>query len=182
MKHDHVAVTVLIVLGLLLGGGEALAQQSPEGAGPGPGYRHGPRARIGHGGGGEMGWMRAIKALDLSMEQVQGIARVRADMIVKTAPLQAQLQVKELELRNLWLAATPDRRAIVAKHNEIDALRRQVRDARIDFRLGVYQVLTTAQRDQVRQAIEDRRAGPHKGWGRKGRAGTAGPPGADMPM
>lgn len=140
-------LTGALALALLLGATNAWGQ----GRRMGPGRGH--------------GWMRAVKSLDLSTDQIQKISQARASMVSKIAPVRAQIDVKRAELRALWQAKSPSRRAIIAKHNEIDALHRQVRDARIDFKLRVYSFLTPQQRSKVQQAAAKR-----GGWGR-GRGG-----------
>ncbi len=156
-----------IAMVLALGGSEAWAQRGGWGRGGG------------HGGG----WMRQVKSLDLSTKQVQSIAEARADMIAKVAPVRAQIVVKRHELHALWSAKTPNRRAIIAKHNEINALDQGIRNARIDFKIRVFGVLTAHQRVRLQKAIEagppGRGRGPGKRPGRGHRGGGwGGGPGA----
>ena len=124
----------------------------------------------GRGGGMGRGWMRHVKGLDLSAQQRQKVGELRVAMITKTAPVKAQVEVKRAELRQLWQAKSPSKQAIVRKMNEIDALHRQLRDARVDFRLGVIAVLTPAQRAKLQSAIA---AGPrfHSKRGKRGKRG-----------
>jgi Spy/CpxP family protein refolding chaperone len=148
-------VAPAVAVAVIFGSGEARAQRGP----------------FGGRGDDVPGWVRHVETLDLSAAQVQKIAEARADMVVKTAPAKAQLQVKHYELRALWTSKAPERRAIVAKHDEIDALERQVRDARIDFKLRVIGVLTTAQRDRLQKSLEEapfrgRGHGPGRGYGK----------------
>ena len=128
-------------------------------------------AQRGGGRGGGRGWMRAVKSLDPSTDQVRRISELRSAMHVKVAPLEAQLEVKRHELHALWQAKRPNRGAILAKQGEMDGLRSKIRVARTDFRLGVLGVLSAQQRQQLRTTMEQRRAwgGPGKGAGRWGK-------------
>jgi len=157
VRRAMISGVVLLVVGL--GASEARAQG------------------MGRGRGGDRAFMGHLKSLNLTAPQLQQISQLRADMLAKTAPARAQLQVKHAELRTLWLAKSPSRAAIIAKHNEIDTLERQLRNARIDLRLNVFKVLTPQQRSQLQAGLA---AGPRggKGWGRgpgKGRGRGRGP-------
>lgn len=136
--------------------------------------------RGGRGWGGRGGgWMRHVKSLNLSSSQIQKIGQLRTEMVSKVAPLRAQIDVKRAELRTLWQTSSPNRRSIVAKHNEIDAIHRQIRNHRIDFKIGVIGALTPAQRGELQKAIAagpPYGRGPHRGKGR-GRGGPGCPGG-----
>lgn len=136
MNTHRAILSGLILLALTVGASDAWAQ------------RGGP--------GGNRGMRGQLKSLNLSAQQSQQIGQLRSTMITRTAPIKAQLQVKGAELRALWAAPNPNRAAIVAKHNEVDALRRQLRDARIDFRLHLFRVLTPQQRAQLQSAQASR--------------------------
>jgi Spy/CpxP family protein refolding chaperone len=119
--------------------------------------------------------MKHLKSLNLSLQQKQQLSQMRTEMRSKTAPIKSQLQVRRSELRALWLAKSPSRSAIVAKHNELDVLRRQLRDARIDFRLRVLKMLTPQQRAKLQADLaarpprgKARGKGRGKGWRRGG--------------
>lgn len=136
MNQQRVMLSAVILMSLSLGASEAWAQRDE--------HRFGRSIR-GH-----------LKSLNLSQQQQQQISQMRSNMVTKTAPLRAQLEVKRAELRSLWLATTPNRGAIVAKHSEVDGLRRQLRNARIDFRLKVFSVLTPQQRSQLQTSLAAR--------------------------
>ena len=90
------------------------------------------------------------------------------------------MQSLRQELHALWQAETPDREAILAKMEEMDAMRDSLRDARrqqrVDVRLSVLQVLTPEQREkwvELRQEMRSERPGRF-GGGRGGPHGRKG--------
>lgn len=158
MNMQRVMLSAVILTSLSLGATEAWAQRGGRGG----------KAIRGH-----------LKSLNLSQQQQQQISQLRSNTVTKVAPLRAQLRVKRAELRSLWLATSPNRGAIVAKHNEVDALRRQLRDARIDFRLKVLNVLTPQQRSQFQSALaarpqQGKRLSQRRGRGKSHRFGGGG--------
>jgi Spy/CpxP family protein refolding chaperone len=91
----------------------------------------------------------------------------------------ADLQVKRLELNELLAADNPDRAAIDAKLQEVSAAQMASEKAGIDNRLALRDILTPAQRQQLKTL---RTAGPQAGGtaqttpraGGRGGRGTAG--------
>ena len=93
----------------------------------------------------------------------------------------ADLQVKRLELNELLAADNPDRAAIDAKLQEVSAAQMASQKAAIDNRLALRDILTPAQRQQLKTL---RTAGPQTGGtaqttpravaGGRGGRGTAG--------
>ena len=124
----------------------------------------------GFGGGKGRGWGRgygpgpmALAALDLTAAQQKKIDELRAAHNERLSDLQARLDVLRSEMAELWRADRPDRKAILAKHGEMDVLRQQIREEGVDFRLAVVDLLTT---DQLKQLKTWRgRRGPGKGRG-----------------
>jgi Spy/CpxP family protein refolding chaperone len=94
----------------------------------------------------------------------------------------ADLEVKQIDLRDLLSGDKPDRAAIEAKLQEISTARLALEKSAIDFRLNSRDALTPAQRDKLHQIMHDRRRpgggpgplGPN-GAGRGGQRGS-GPP------
>ena len=124
----------------------------------------------GFGGGMGRGWgggygpgPMALAALDLTVAQQKKIAELRAGLNERLSDLQTRLDAKRSEMAELWRAQRPDRKAILAKHEEMDVLRRQIREEGVDFRLAAMDLLTT---DQLKQLKTWRgRRGPGKGRG-----------------
>ena len=61
------------------------------------------------------------------------------------------IRAKHDELRLLWTAENPDRAQILAKMNEIGALRQQMEAGRVDARLEFIKLLTPEQRAEIRK-------------------------------
>lgn len=142
----------------------------------------------GFGGGMGPGWGRGYGAgpmtlavLDLTDAQIKKIDELRAAYDRRLSKLQARLDVLRGELAWLWSADRPDRKAIQAKHREMDVIRGQMRDEGVDLRLAVMDLLTTDQLEKLRTLSGRRGAGQGRGqgpcgwgmgWGRGGGRGA----------
>jgi len=99
----------------------ALVLAGPGGWGRGMGYGGGgPGMGMGHGGYPYAG--------SLSPEQSQKVQALQEAYLKEISPLQNQLFTSKTELRTLWSAANPDKEQIMAKQNEINALRQQLQE------------------------------------------------------
>jgi Spy/CpxP family protein refolding chaperone len=139
----------------------------------GRGYGRGYGRGMGRGWGGR-GWGRglgpgpmALASLDLTAAQKKKIEELRADYDRRISDLQARLDVLRSEMAELWSADRPDRKAILAKHREIDVVRGQMREEGVDLRLAVMDLLTTDQLEKLRTF--GGRRGPGRGLGPCGR-------------
>jgi Spy/CpxP family protein refolding chaperone len=147
MKRPVVLVVFVLVLGLALA-----AAAQPFRGGPGPGMGPGPDLP---------------EQLKLTLQQKQKIADLRAATLKKVAPAEIDLRVKHAEMDALWLVDQPKRDAILKKLGEMDALHVKVREAWIDFELGMLKVLTPAQRNTLAQHRgPGHMGGPGMGMGR----------------
>jgi Spy/CpxP family protein refolding chaperone len=90
----------------------------------------------------------------------------------------ADLEVKQIDLRDLLSADKPDRAAIDSKLQDISTARLALEKSAIDFRLNSRDALTPAQREKLRQIMRDRNRpgdGPRvHGPGGTGRGGPRG--------
>ncbi len=143
---------------------------SAQGWGHGWGRGHGrgmvPGMGPGYGRGYGPGPM-ALASMDLSAAQKKKIEELRADYQQRLTDLQARLDVLRGEMADLWSADRPDRKAILAKHREMDVVRSQMREEGVDFRLAVMDLLTTDQLQKLRTWRG--RRGPGRGLGPCGR-------------
>ena len=145
---------VYVILALVLGVAVAATAQPRRGGPPGP--------------------PDLPEQLKLTLQQKQKIVELRAATLKKAAPAEVDLRVKHVELGGLWLADQPKRDALLKKLGEIDALHAKVREAWIDFELGLLKLLTPAQRQTLAQ---------HRGPGHLGGPGMGrGPHGPGMGM
>jgi zinc resistance-associated protein len=145
MKTSRISVVVLLALTLTLG----LAASSwarPFGGGM---------------GGGMMG------AMNLSPDQAGKLFDLKEKFRNDTAEVRKQMMVKHAELAALWKAETPDEKAIVAKQKELTALRGQMTEKSVAFRLAARKIAP-----QLAQ-------GRGMGWG-MGHGGGMGPGGCPM--
>jgi len=137
----------IVAIVLAMAGADALA-------------RGGRRGRMRAGGPG-MG-PGAVSMLNLTADQQQQIVKLRAEHQVQVAPLLAELGVKRAELQTLWLAGGLDAGAVRDKSAEIEKLRSQLHEARVEHRLAVAGILTPVQRQQMARV---------RGYGFRGQGG-----------
>jgi Spy/CpxP family protein refolding chaperone len=84
--------------------------------------------------------------LNLTKEQQEKLQSLRTDFEKEILSLRNEIQIKSLELRQLWLADELDEDAIVAKSKELSDLRNQMHEKNIRHHLNVAKVLTKEQR------------------------------------
>ncbi len=164
MKRTTIAIIALAAIGI------ALAQPGPM-AGPG---RH----------------MRAVdkpEMPEMTAEQLDKMDGLRMSNIKETAPIRADLRIKEMELAALWRADKLDAKKIVAKVKEIGDLRAKLELAQVNHQLDIYNLLTPEQRKAWRPPMMGGR-GMMRGMGRRMMRGAMiddedvdGPPGACGP-
>jgi Spy/CpxP family protein refolding chaperone len=92
--------------------------------------------------------------LGLTADQQKQISDLRTALELKMTPLRNEMATQSSELRRLWAAPTPDRKAIQDKQGQMDQTHKQMRDVRMDYRLAVLKVLTPAQREKLQTAGE----------------------------
>ncbi len=106
--------------------------------------------------------------ITLTADQQAQIDRLTSDHQQATASLQAAFQTKQMELRALEKAATPDRNAINAKIDELNAARADLQKEMTNYRLAVRGMLTADQQAALdaRIASFESGHGHGRGWGR----------------
>ncbi len=136
--------------------------------------------RGGYGTGpGNVADVAGIPGLDLSSEQTERIAVLREAHRQDLKPLQEQLMAKSRQLRELWLARTPDRDRILALQRDVHGLRGRLLEKIATYRLEVLQMLTPDQRTKIQTFEAERHIGqmrdhgigmgPFPGWREGGR-------------
>lgn len=204
-----IALGTTVVLGVLMGAGASLAQESARppgmGAGPGmgmgmgrPGEREMGMEESGRGGEREM-FRRAVALLDndrvkaalgLTDEQTSGLRALAVETEKATVKARAEMEIKGIELRELLRADNPDHDAVVKKAGEISALRGELMKQHLEALLKAKSILTPEQQKKIRRFIEERAAGGFGGMGagfgmrrpeRRGSPGAATPPPANPP-
>ena len=91
---------------------------------------------------------REKAGLDLTKEQLEKLQSLRTDFDKETLSLRNELELKALELRQLWTADELDEAAIIAKSKEVSDLQSQLEEKAIRHRLDAAKVLTKEQRTQ----------------------------------
>jgi Spy/CpxP family protein refolding chaperone len=160
----------------------------------------GRRDGDGFGRGGRMGWHRGMgmegrgmalgrllndpsirEQIGVSADQAAKIRQQEADFRKTEIRDRADLQVKQIDLRELMAADKPDRAAIDAKLQEISTSRLALEKASVNYRLNSREALTADQKQKLRDLLRSRREsqrGPSpNGARRAGRRGGAPPPG-----
>jgi Spy/CpxP family protein refolding chaperone len=159
------------------------------------GHRSGPRAGMGmRGPGGRDGRAMMLGRLlsnpeirdkiGVSAEQAAKIRQQESDFRKTEIRSRADLEVKQIDLRDLMSAEKPDRAAIDAKLTEISASRLALEKSAVTFRLNSRDSLTPDQRTKLRDWFESRReqdrgpgpAGPRGGARGVRRGGQGQPP------
>jgi zinc resistance-associated protein len=112
MKTNRMSIVMLLALALSLGlAASAWAGPWHGGWGGGPGH------------------------MNLSPEQAGKLFDLKQKFLDDTAKLRKQMWVKRAELAELWKAEKPNDKAIVAKKKELNALRGQMIEKSVAFRL-----------------------------------------------
>lgn len=119
-----------------------------------------------------------MQALDLNEAQRTQIQALRTEMQEDLAPVREDLGELRSQMQQLWSAESPDRTAILALGERMDALHGVMRDRRSEFRTAFLGVLTAEQRTQLGELRERRgesrgRRGPRAERGEDG--DSAGP-------
>jgi len=79
-------------------------------------------------------------AMNLSPEQAGKLFDLKHKFMNDTAEVRKQMVVKRAELKALWKAEKPDEKAIVAKQKELNALRGQLQEKSVAFRLEAHKI------------------------------------------
>ena len=162
--------SVLILTGLLLSGGVAFA------AWPGEGR---PAQRAHRGGRGPgLGVMK--QELGLSDAQVTQIEKLRADQQKAAIRRRADVQVAQLELKELMAASTVDEKAVHAQVDKISALQAANMKARVEGQLAFRKVLTPEQVQKMKE-LRMRPRGPRGQQAPRGRMAPGARPGDQRP-
>ncbi len=157
-KNAIIGIGIVVVLALVAT--VALAW----GPGSGPGF--------GRGFGGPGNGVPPIP--NLTADQSAQIQALRDAFAKEIEPIQQNLFAKQTELRSLWSSPNPDEGAILAKQNEINALRSQLQEKATNLRFEIRKVLTPEQLAQMPGFNQGAGYGPGPGFGPRGCGGPMG--------
>ena len=144
-------------------GGLALAQPGPGMTAPAPNAK--AQAPMASGMQGMQGMMPGPAMPDMTPEQLEKIDALRAAHMKTVMPIQTDIRVAEIELDALWRADKLDAKKIVAKVNEIGALRQKLELAMVNHRIDMYNLMTPDQQKAMRK-MHTGRGMMGKGMGR----------------
>ncbi len=91
-----------------------------------------------------MGMGHGHGMMNLTPEQAGKLFDLKEKFRTDTASLRKDLMVKHLEMRALWKAENPDQKAILAKQKELNALRDQMSEKMVTFRLEAKKIAPNA--------------------------------------
>lgn len=114
------------------------------------------------------------KKVGISAEQVAKIRQQASAFRKAEIRQRADLEVKQVDLRDLLAVEKPDRAAIDSTLQQISAARLALEKARIDFRLNMKDALTPEQRQKLHEALRERWQA-RRGTERRGPGGERGP-------
>ena len=166
------AMTIMLIIGVAQIGMAQPGCKANPGFGDGPGFGHGrgfcQERGFGHGDG--PGILAKAEALELKPEQIKKIKALQLDMAKETVRLRSELELKELELKELMSAEKPDLRLIEAKIDEMAPLRTDFQKKRIEHQLAMREVLTPEQKEKL-ELMRGPGMRHHKGQDGKHRGG-----------
>jgi len=151
MKKTMTAMGLVAVM--LIGVTHAFAQ-NPGAQNPGRGHWGMGHQDLGQRGG-----------LSLTPEQRTKFQELRRRFNDETAQLKGAILTKRLELQSLWTDPKADPKAITEKEKELTALKGQLRDKMVQYKLEARKVLTP---EQISQLAQRREMGNRFGRGHMG--------------
>lgn len=95
--------------------------------------------------------------LKITKEQRDKMRQIRDAARKQNIPLEADVKLKRLELRELMRAESPSKEKVASKVKEIDAIKTQIKINRMNSRIDVRNVLTKEQRDKLEEMRAARR-------------------------
>ncbi len=83
---------------------------------------------------------RGLARMQMTPEQAGKVFDLHHKFMNETADLRRQMLIKRAELAELWRAQTPDQAKIAAKQKELNALRDQLQEKSLPYRVEMRQV------------------------------------------
>jgi Spy/CpxP family protein refolding chaperone len=151
MKRWYAGILVVLFLALTT----TVFAYGPRG-GFGPGGCGSADPSVGGPGGGLGGPMGLAANLNLSKEQMDKMWQMREKFRNDTQKLRYELFQKRLEMKTIFSDPKADDATIVAKQKELSALRQNMTDKMVEFRLAQRKILTP---EQLKK-LSETQAGP----------------------
>ena len=105
--------------------------------------------------------MEALEEVDLSNEQIDKIRAIRENAHKLNIPLRGQLELKEVEIRELINGDKPDKEKVAAKIKEMETIKAQMHVNRSNAHIDALNELTKDQRNKMEKEMFVR-GGPGK--------------------
>ena len=102
---------------------------------------------------------RVRQYLGLTDEQVGRLHTISVDAQKASVQTRADMELRHIELREMMRADNPDQSAIMAKLDEVNALRGKMQKQNVETMLSARSVLTPEQQKKVKTFLENRGAG-----------------------
>ena len=142
-------IAVCVVLAVILTAGTVYAQMRKSKSLPSAGMGPGECAVMGD------GMIEKFKTqLSLTDAQITQLKSIHEDFMTSTKDARDQLKTAMQQLRELWTTCQPNADTIKAKADEIDPIRKQIRDSAIDHAIQAYNVLTPEQQTKAQAIIK----------------------------
>jgi Spy/CpxP family protein refolding chaperone len=100
---------------------------------------------------------RMAEALELSEEQVEAVDAIKAAFLEQTSEARETTRELRTTMRELWSADEPDKAAILAVMDEMQAEKHATAVARVEAKLAVLDVLTPDQKAEMTAIRAERR-------------------------
>lgn len=97
-----------------------------------------------------------LEMLDLSAEQKEHIKAIKTETQKKIIPVKADIELKQIDLRNEMSADNPNRDRIMKITKEISDLELKIKQTKIDQKLKAHALLTAEQREQMKKMHHDK--------------------------
>ena len=164
MKKGYLILGMLAVMALTSAvfafAQDGQAGSAPGQAGGGPGWQNG------HGGYGRM-----ATELNLTKDQQDQLVVLRKQQREELKPLRDQMYQKRQEMRSLYTDPAANDATIIAKQKELNALRQQMQDKAVQFRLEQRKIFTPEQLAKLRDMPIGHGRGSRGGFGPGGGQG-----------
>jgi Spy/CpxP family protein refolding chaperone len=91
-----------------------------------------------------------MEKMEFTSEQQKTMHKMKMKLHKEIAPLRTDLETKEMELQELWMAETPDLEQIVKKVSEINKIQWQIQEKQIRHQFDIYKILKPEQQKMFR--------------------------------
>ncbi|MBN2527174.1 MAG: Spy/CpxP family protein refolding chaperone [Deltaproteobacteria bacterium] len=110
-----------------------------------------------------------LASLELTEAQAQKVDALREKERAEIDKIRAEMDKVHADIRAQWEKETVDKTKLKSLHKKMQSLKAKMGDARLEFRLGVYDILTPEQR---KKAAEERKAFHENRQNRRGGNGN----------